>query len=607
MKYRPKSRSSVRLRTDLRLPGDYPWKVLNKLLIDLKEFLPSEDWSLASLITRNRDFDAYLLLPEAWALQCMPPGGTSLGEFRAKYLISSVLKKFQFDTDRKLRTSVAIEGFYAAERACQEFNLDKHKLLIGSDPFAKSVLAYAKGFLQRLLGVELPHHEKLLRSARHGPGATLDTKSGRISTYNKFENWPYSCTASASRYARFAIATDQRWMGALLNDYRDKCGIPQHFPINMEAFWTSVIRFVPGNRVTFVPKDSLKERTIAIEPTLNLYLQLGVDGFIRNRLKRYGIDLNDQATNQELARIGSFGWPDYNRSYATIDLSAASDSISLKLCEILLPADWYSYLLALRSPSGEMGTDVISYEKISSMGNGYTFVLESAIFAALTYAAIKADGGTVDAKAFNVYGDDIIVRKKHFASTVKALRLAGFTTNTDKTFSEGHFRESCGSDWFNGRPVRPVFLKKTPSSVMELFLDLNRFRRHFHLRFGIEESETLRLLEKWIPKDFLKFKGPFSDEDFDLYRHVPEPPQGSWRNYLYKYKRLVIRPLPQPGPNFHFRKLMNRLEPTVQSTGEYPRRSPSGKGSSFTVVYRNGTTVGTTYSVSCNWRSSYTE
>jgi hypothetical protein len=269
--------------------------------------------------------------------------------------------------------------------------------------------------------------------------------------------------------------------------------------------------------------------------------------------------------------------------------------------------------MALRSPVGDLGTKSFVYQKISSMGNGYTFVVESAIFAALTYAAVRVDGGKTDSTCFSVFGDDIVVRQEHFESVICALYLAGFKANPDKTFSIGPFRESCGTDWFDGKPIRPIFLKEAPTDVSGLYLNFNRFKRILELRFGVEESQSVKLHRKWIPGD-LQYQGPYSDEDFDSYLHSSQPPLGSWGLSRYGFKRLVRQPRRVPGAtDFLFRKLMHNLKPVQGGMDQwllkksYKIQSLGRKASRFTVVKRNFLTVSNSYSASDIWRSTYTE
>ena len=83
-------------------PKDYPWKVFSSLVEDLKQFLSLDDHALLTQIIRDRDFEAYSLLDEMWGLQSINShSGGILPELRAKYQLASLLKKFQFETDRR--------------------------------------------------------------------------------------------------------------------------------------------------------------------------------------------------------------------------------------------------------------------------------------------------------------------------------------------------------------------------------------------------------------------------------------------------------------------------------------------------------------------------
>lgn len=617
MKHKPRSKQSkISLRESVKLclPDDYAWKVLDTLVHDLDHLLTDNETARLRGIIRNRDYTAYLQLSEEWVPQSIHLHGKTLAESRAVYQVISLLKKYRFPSSDLERKSVAADKFRAAERFCAEYNRVNYiHLACTKDDRMCNVFTYARIFLEKLLGEELPDRAKLTHWSRHGPGANLDTKDGKINQYFKYTDWPYSCTKGALWEARCAIEDDERWKGALEDDYRRKMDIPFHSIIDQGVFYSHVLNVVPGNRIAFVPKNSQTDRSIAIEPSMNLYLQLGVDGYIRRRLKRWNVDLDDQSKNGELARLGSRDWEDPD-CYVTLDLAAASDSISLKLCELLLPKQWYNYLCLLRSPTGELGDEVFSYEKISSMGNGFTFALESAIFTAAVYGVLREFKKSVDHSDYAVYGDDIIIKKPYAAAMIETLRLFGFAINSEKSFIEGPFRESCGADWMKGEPVRPVFLTKLPTSVMELWVDLNRLRRILTLRFWVDESKTCSLIEKWIPDRFNSVVGPYSDEQFDSYRHVSKP-VSRYTNGMWHYKSLNVKFKEQSAHKFHFRKLMNQLRGKTSSPEQY---NPFGMywkgklvlttgGSQFTVTRPGRVTVSLSNSGTSIWCSEYRE
>lgn len=206
-------------------------------------------------------------------------------------------------------------------------------------------------------------------------------------------------------------------------------------------------RIVDGNVLFTVPKNATIDRCAAKEPDLNMFAQKGIGNLIRKRLRWFGINLNDQSINGELARIGS-----KDNSLMTIDLSSASDSISTRFVFEALPVDWFLLMNDLRSPITEI--DGVQHENhmFSSMGNGFTFELESLLFWAIvrTVAYFRRTRG-----AISVYGDDIIAPSSLYEPLVQALSYLGFSVNPDKSFHEGPFRESCGKHWWNGYDVTP--------------------------------------------------------------------------------------------------------------------------------------------------------
>lgn len=614
----PKRKRSTRPFTEqvsVHIPADYCWKTLGFLVEDLDHLFTNEESARLHTIIRNRDYDAYLALGEEWGPQCIGfYSGKTLAQARAIYQVISLIRKFRFESSQEARTQTALKKFKEAERACLTYNLDGYKSLAwAEDDRMCNAFSYARAWLEKVLGVALPSKEKLTLWSRHGPGANLDTWKGLTSTYHKYSGWPYSCTKGAYREARAAIEDDERWRGALEDDYRRKNDIPAHIILDQDAFFADVLNIVGGNRIAFVPKNALTDRSIAIEPSMNLYLQLGVDGYIRRRLKRWGIDLDSQEKNRELARLGSRDWEN-PENFVTLDLAAASDSISVSLCRLMLPKEWFTYLMKLRSPKGTIGDETISYEKISSMGNGFTFALESAIFASVIYGVMREFEGSYDPAACAVFGDDLIVRNTIAKPVIELLNLFGFTINEEKSFLQGPFRESCGADWLNGRPVRPVFLDETPTSVMDLWTDLNRLRRILSLRFMEEESKTESMLAKWIPEKFSRIYGPCNDESFDSYRHSSKPTV-AYKNYLFKFKTLVARPRPMRGKNFLFRKLMHPLreQPLLKPTYITKHRDTwkglkvSGSGSLFTITRPQGVLVGFANSVASHWQQEYRE
>lgn len=225
----------------------------------------------------------------------------------------------------------------------------------------------------------------------------------------------------------------------------------------------SAFKIVEGNKLITVPKDASTDRVICVEPTFNLFLQKGVGSYIRARLKASGIDLDDQSRNQQLARLAR------SLGYATLDLSSASDTVCCELVKLLLPFDWWVYLDRLRCrktrlPDGSWHRN----EKWSSMGNGYTFELESLIFWSL------CPSGSLS----SVYGDDIICNQSSAPEYITVLEGLGFTLNKAKSYVSGEFFESCGKHFFAGQDVTPCFQKEEISSALSYIRAYNRLFKH---------------------------------------------------------------------------------------------------------------------------------
>lgn len=229
------------------------------------------------------------------------------------------------------------------------------------------------------------------------------------------------------------------------------------------------LRVVEGASLFTVPKKTDIDRCACKEPDVNMFLQKGVGNHIRRSLLKVGINLNDQSINRRLAHSGSV-----TGELATLDLSAASDSVTCSLVLALLPYEWYLYLDDIRSPRIEVDGVTFRTELFSTMGNGFTFELESLLFYALARTTMYFEGvrGVV-----SVYGDDIICPVEGADMLIWVLSYFGFETNPDKTFTAGPFRESCGGHYCLGEDVTPFYLKKEATVLTDLIRVANQLRR----------------------------------------------------------------------------------------------------------------------------------
>jgi hypothetical protein len=171
----------------------------------------------------------------------------------------------------------------------------------------------------------------------------------------------------------------------------------------------------------------------------------------------------------------------------------------------LLPIDWFLLLDITRSPTFTYEGKPYPLEKISSMGNGYTFELESVIFYALAHSVCKYL--KLPTTNVNSYGDDIIIPSAGYELLSKALSCLGFSVNLEKSFHEGPFRESCGKDFYLGSQVRPLFLKSKPSA-QSLMYWCNHIRREQHLFPEKPYVDLYDSFKKLLPKPFHSLVGP---------------------------------------------------------------------------------------------------
>jgi hypothetical protein len=229
------------------------------------------------------------------------------------------------------------------------------------------------------------------------------------------------------------------------------------------------IEIVPGNVLFTVPKKTDIDRCACKEPDINMFLQKGVGNHFRDCLRRIGINLNDQSINSSLARKGSL-----DGSLATLDLSSASDSVSSGLVALLLPECWYTLLDSLRSPVTIIDGETHRNEMFSSMGNGFTFELESLLFYVLTRATCYFTGtpGIV-----SVYGDDIICPTASAEPLIWVLSYFGFSTNVEKSHMTGPFRESCGGHFYDGFDITPFYIKGPLLRLTDVIDAANKLRR----------------------------------------------------------------------------------------------------------------------------------
>lgn len=406
---------------------------------------------LCTIIDSPRSLTVALLIEyEEWQqlvdLGIDPSHYEDASNFADDYLVTEILQKSSNLPLGIDRYKVALDDFWSSEARCRTTN---DRLMDSSNPEPETVHR-ARRLLHRTLGqLTRKDLEFVQDNFRFGPGATTGVRGSGSVLSDKYDE-EIHLTRELIPFYR-GIIGDRWW------DYK-------FHPV-----------VVDGNRFTTVPKSAKKDRGICIEPTLNIYAQLGVGALLRARLSRLGIDLTTQERNQQLAKDA------YSKNLATIDLSAASDSMSWGCVLSLLPSDWFELLDLLRSPYSAVEGESVELEKFSSMGNGFTFELETLIFSAVAFSSVAIE----DHHLVSVYGDDIIVPQYAATEVIETLEYLGFSVNTKKSFLAGNFFESCGTDWFKSQNVRPFYLRQDTDSKIPYPVQVaNALRLYASRRMG---------------------------------------------------------------------------------------------------------------------------
>ncbi len=432
--------------------------------------------------------------------------------------VSELLRKYRdFDIRGIDKAAVAHDNFWLSEKACSGTNARLSKFL-HNGPFEDPAdlqliesLDRMKDWIAEALG-ELPTWRGF--TAHFGPGATFRDVGKYTTVPDKMSNRPtmtQSCSLLLPLWERTA------WASALIES--NPC---QSHP-----------EYVRGNRFITVAKDARRDRGIAIEPSLNVFFQLGVGDVLKRRLTRLGVDMeNAQSVHKRVACEASSGG-----AYATIDLSNASDTVSYNFVKLLLKKDWFDLMDTLRSTHTNVNGRWVRLEKFSSMGNGFTFELETLLFLALGMEACHLCNirGFPGENLF-VFGDDIILPIEASSTMLALLRYFGFTPNPDKTFTSGPFRESCGGDYFKGVAVRPHYIKVEPNEPAKWIALANGLRRLGRkdfvgdFRWSIVQRAWLRALDA-LPSDIRRLRGPEDlgdlviHDDLDFWRKRRNPRQ----------------------------------------------------------------------------------
>jgi len=340
----------------------------------------------------------------------------------------------------------------AARTAFLENQTRLHRHVSDIIPFAEmrhQTLLNSASLLLWKSGADNISSGDLLDDMRNGPGSSIGVSGSDVSIYRKLVEETITGSGGAIALAA-CLLVDELWMEI----------IPRHAPLRVDH-----------SEVLFVLKDNDEKRTIAREQVLNMLFQQAIGAHLTRCLRALGIHLNSgQDYHRALARDASMGI----LSLATADLKKASDSVlewlvrrCFEHCPTLL-----RLMDMTRNKIALVDGEPVNLACYSTMGNAFTFPLQTLIFYALVRTVCRS--GTV-----TVYGDDIIYPVEYRDEVFCVLSDLGFLVNQDKSFSTGGFRESCGGDYYLGTSVRP-FNPERPD-----FSTANSVRAWVHTTYNV--------------------------------------------------------------------------------------------------------------------------
>jgi hypothetical protein len=449
-------------------------------------------------------------------------------QFRDRYLLSEVLRKYPgFDLGIDT-TQVAIDSFMEDER----LNAATNSRLYSSyaeDPRVHQVLDLAGRKIAAVLGRF--NWSWWRRGCRFGPGATTRLKAQEASIAGKLSGNPH-CTGKALSLGKTLLSITPQWAYKI-----GICPTSGEIPVDVRDL----------DQFEVVPKNAKTGRTIGIQPDLNIYMQLGMGYAMRRKMARWGINLNDQSINQERARTASL-----KGDLATLDLKSASNSVTLGLVYRLLgnqshhvcDPTWYRMLEALRTDGALIDETPHTYSLFSSMGNGFTFELESLIFWGLSTATCEILAIPPDV---TVYGDDLIVPTDSVELLHGVLTFTGFRLNDQKSFwsRTGHiFRESCGKHYLDGVDVSPFYVDEPLDNDVQIILCANNLLRWATDSMGYRDGR-IRAVWMWLVAH-LSPKGartciPFGDANDGLIKSYDEAaPRCVYQKSSGQYARTLL-------------------------------------------------------------------
>lgn len=385
---------------------------------------------------------------------------------------------------------------------------------------------------------------RVLKYAHFGPGRTSTRSSSYAIPVMKFSG-PFSISEQLLSYIK-----EQIWLGEFK---------PDDDPFLWQIIQRGDYTIQSPVLYDMVPKSFKALRGVSYESDIGVYLQLGFNSWmVFDVLPKLGIyikpiDGKHQPTRHNATVVSS----SLSGELATGDLSSASDLISRPdLEEHLGNTRAGKFILAASIPqtSFEMfGGKTYNMLRLGGMGNAIIFPLETLWFYSIIVEATmeshitKSDlSKRILISKCSTFGDDLIYPSTAHKNVVRRLtETYPFLINESKSYAEGYFRESCGTDAYKGFVVTPFKLQRDPSSIIN--------RPSFHKKFERvkfnPKSHTVFDLVKELNKLNLNHKEMKAIRDFyTICNGVYEMAQWchSFDPIWMRFHKRLISMLPRP-------------------------------------------------------------
>lgn len=263
---------------------------------------------------------------------------------------------------------------------------------------------------------------------------------------------------------------------------------------------SSVLAIRYSVKPTSVPKSYKNGRIIAPEHAyIGAKLQPVREAMVRalsSSIYKDRFVVEDQTENEELCRIGSI-----DGSYATIDLTGASDSLSKALMFRILPIVITRITSKYLARYLKAGEEEIRCGIYATSGNPITFVTLGCVCLAICILAEQIHTALTKEKVkpSHIFGDDCCVDARIYDLVCDIMSRLGLVVNLSKSYTvNSTYRESCGTEYSQGYDLRSTYWPRTTfdfSDVPRTLVSLISLQQKLHNRYWNSQRMLLECVK----------------------------------------------------------------------------------------------------------------